>query len=692
MIEMPSNSLNIGYSNASGSINTDLTGLNSMQVLDKIVEYAGKIGLKIILDHHRSDAGSSAEASGLWYTPNFPEAAWIADWVSLANRYAGNSTVIGFDLHNEPHLAGGTGACWDCGGARDWHLAAERAGNAVLGVNPNLLMFVEGVDTYGTDWTWWGGNLEGVAKSPVVFSVPNHLVYSAHDYGPNQTTQTWFNSNTTYSSLAAVWTKFWGYISANKIAPVWLGEFGSTNNASDLQDSVAGSQGQWFESLVQYLGSNENVSWTYWALNGEDNYGLLDTKYDSAPASLTKEAMLGTIEFPLVTTAAAPAAPTGLTAGAVSVSQLALKWNAVPGAGITYNVYFGTTSGNTATLLTAGLTTPSYQANNLNCCTLYYFTVKAVRQGTASAASVQVSASTKTPPVPAAPAGLTAVAASTTLINLGWVASATVGVGYVIYSGTDSSSENEVVASGVNATSYAVSGLKPATKYSFEVKATDQGGTSAASNVAIATTRTPTVPGAPSKLTASAISATQIDLSWAASATSDVTYNVYGSTSAGGTGSLLGSAGASTSFHASGLKAATTYYFTVRAVASGLISTASNTATGTTSAAAAVSCHVTYNASNDWGNGFVAAISVTNTGASALTSWTLSWTYSGNQQVTQSWDGTYAQKGEALTLTNMSWNGAIAPNATNAGIGFQATYTGKNVAPTVFYLNGVACK
>ena len=58
--------------------------------------------------------------------------------------------VIGADLHNEPHAP----ACWGCGDkALDWRLAAERAGNAILAVNPNWLIFVEGVNCYGPGGT-----------------------------------------------------------------------------------------------------------------------------------------------------------------------------------------------------------------------------------------------------------------------------------------------------------------------------------------------------------------------------------------------------------------------------------------------------------------------------------------------------------------------------------------------------------
>jgi hypothetical protein len=289
---------------------------------------------------------------------------------------------------------------------------------------------------------------------------------------------------------------------------------------------------------------------------------------------------------------------------------------------------------------------------------------------------------------------LMAMAASSTLINLGWVASATVGVAYTVYSGNSQSGETNVVATGVNATNYAVAGLNPSTTYSFEVKATDLGGTSAGSNVASATTRAATVPAAPAGLAVKVVSGTEIDLAWSGSGVGAgwVTYNVYGSTTPGGTGSLLGSGRGATNFRAAGLKPSTTYYFTVRAARGGLISSASNSASGTTSAAAQVSCRVSYDAAKDWGTGFVGTISITNTGTGPLSSWTLTWTNRGDQRVSASWNGSFTQQGERVTLTNASYNGTIAANATSTGIGFQATYTGANPAPSAFYLNGVPCK
>jgi endoglucanase len=59
--------------------NPDLQGLNGLEVMDKIVAYAGTLGLKIILDDHRSAAGSGPNDNGLWYDSGYTEAQWIAD-------------------------------------------------------------------------------------------------------------------------------------------------------------------------------------------------------------------------------------------------------------------------------------------------------------------------------------------------------------------------------------------------------------------------------------------------------------------------------------------------------------------------------------------------------------------------------------------------------------------------------------
>jgi endoglucanase len=340
MVESPIVPQNLSFNNNSGPINTDLRGLTALQDLQKIVSYAGQAGLKVILDDHRSEAGESAEANGLWYTSTYTSQDWVNDWVTLARMFAGNPTVVGFDLRNEPHTPAGDtyaqGATWGTGDpATDVRLAYEQAGNAILAVDPNALIFCEGIgenpnSSGGFDSTWWGGDLAMAGQFPVALNSPGHVVYSAHDYGPSLFQQTWFNSSTTPASLDAVWNKFWGYLYAQGTAPVWVGEFGTDNTAADISSTTPGSQGQWFSALVSYLTSNQWLGWTYWALNGEDSYALLDNNYDATPVSSVKENLLATVQFPLPGASTGSPSPTG-SAAPVSCQAVYTVTNPWPG-------------------------------------------------------------------------------------------------------------------------------------------------------------------------------------------------------------------------------------------------------------------------------------------------------------------------------------------------------------------------
>ncbi len=340
MVEDPIVPQNLSFSSNSGPINTDLEGLNALQDLQKIVTYAGQEGLKVILDDHRSEAGESAEANGLWYTSTYTSQDWVNDWVTLAKMFAGNPTVIGFDLRNEPHTPAGDsyaqGATWGTGDtSTDVRLAYEQAGNAILAVDPGALIFCEGISENpvsggGYNSTWWGGDLAEAGQYPVVLNSSGHVVYSAHDYGPSLYQQTWFNSSTTAASLDAVWNQNWGYLYASGTAPVWVGEFGTDNTAADVESSTAGSQGQWFQDLVSYLHANPWMGWTYWALNGEDSYDLLDNNYDPTPVSALKQSLLASIQFPLPGAGNGTPPPTG-TAAPVSCSAAYSLTNSWPG-------------------------------------------------------------------------------------------------------------------------------------------------------------------------------------------------------------------------------------------------------------------------------------------------------------------------------------------------------------------------
>lgn len=241
-------------------LNPDLAGLTPLEIVDRIVAYAGEIGLRIILDNHRNAAGDGASANGLWYGEGTSEAQWIADWEMLAERYADDPTVAGFDLSNEPHAAS-----WGTGDpATDWRLGAEKAIAAIHAINPEVLVLVEGV---GGDY-WWGGNLKGVASDPIRLTETDKLVYSPHAYPNSIYGQPWFYDPAYPENLPEVWDRNWGYIAKEGIAPVLVGEFGSR-----LQDPLDVA---WFDEFVPYLAEN-GLSWTYWSWNPNsgDTGGIL---------------------------------------------------------------------------------------------------------------------------------------------------------------------------------------------------------------------------------------------------------------------------------------------------------------------------------------------------------------------------------------------------------------------------------
>ncbi len=244
--------------------NPDLVGLKGLGLLDRIIQGAAGRGLKVILDRHQPTAEARTE---LWYTDRVPEARWIADWEMLARHYQGNPAVIGADLHNEPHGS----ATWGDGNPRtDWRLAAERAGNAILSVNPDWLIFVEGIENYHGDYYWWGGNLAGATQYPVRLSRPDRLVYSAHDYGPGVSWQPWFQAADFPRNLPGLWLRHWAYLKDQRLAPVLIGEFGGRSVGQD-------TEGIWQRSLVGFLRAN-GFSYAYWSWNPNsgDTGGILE--------------------------------------------------------------------------------------------------------------------------------------------------------------------------------------------------------------------------------------------------------------------------------------------------------------------------------------------------------------------------------------------------------------------------------
>ncbi len=268
------------------TLNPDLKGLKGLALMDKIVRGATDLGLRIILDQHRPDAYAQ---SNLWYSDHMPESQWISDWVMLAKQFKDDPLVVGADLHNEPH---GQATWGDGNQATDWRLAAERGGDAILAVNPHMLIIVEGIESFDNNFYWWGGNLEGAATYPVQLSQANQLVYSAHDYGPELWNQSWFQAPNFPLNLPSFWQKQWGYLEQDKQTPVLLGEFG----AQKVDPGTP--EGLWLRALVAFIKVN-GISYTYWCWNPDsgDTGGILNADWKTVNQS--KLDVLSAYQWPI---------------------------------------------------------------------------------------------------------------------------------------------------------------------------------------------------------------------------------------------------------------------------------------------------------------------------------------------------------------------------------------------------------
>jgi endo-1,4-beta-xylanase len=109
--------------------------------------------------------------------------------------------------------------------------------------------------------------------------------------------------------------------------------------------------------------------------------------------------------------------------------------------------------------------------------------------------------------------------------------------------------------------------------------------------------------------------------------------------------------------------------------------------------AAGFACHVEYTLTSEWPGGFGAALTLNNTGTTAISSWTLTWSFADGQTVTELWNGNVTQSGANVSVTNMSYNGSIPSGGSYTGMGFNGAWNNTtNAAPTSFAINGVTCE
>lgn len=200
-------------------------------------------------------------------------------------------------------------------------------------------------------------------------------------------------------------------------------------------------------------------------------------------------------------------------------------------------------------------------------------------------------------------------------------------------------------------------------------------------------TQAPTVPGTPS---ASGVTASSVTLSWSAS-TDDTGVAGYDLVRVSGSTETAAASTTGTSATVTGLTAGTAYTFAVYARdAAGNRSARTTTVTVTTSTASSVGCGVGYQVVGSWSGGFQGEIVIRNTSGAALDGWTLTFSFSAGQTITQMWGGIPTQSGSAVTVTPVDYTRSI-PAGGSVLVGFLANQGSTNPAPAAFTLNGGAC-
>jgi endoglucanase len=237
----------------------------------------------------------------------YNQTLWLNDLRTLAGlgQQLGVSNIIGIDIYNEP---------WDYTWA-EWRTLTAAAYNAINAVNPNTLLFVQGISASagnqdGTPTTItqvphgntatnpnWGENLFEAGANPP--AVPRErLVYSPHTYGPSVFVQKQFmdpaqpacaglegdaagdarcNVVINPTLLRSGWEEHFGYLKSQGYAIV-VGEFGGNLDWPLGQASIRdrnrwgyltpGTDGQWQNAFVQYM-VDKGIEGCYWSINPE---------------------------------------------------------------------------------------------------------------------------------------------------------------------------------------------------------------------------------------------------------------------------------------------------------------------------------------------------------------------------------------------------------------------------------------
>jgi hypothetical protein len=198
-----------------------------------------------------------------------------------------------------------------------------------------------------------------------------------------------------------------------------------------------------------------------------------------------------------------------------------------------------------------------------------------------------------------------------------------------------------------------------------------------------------TAPGTP---TVSNVTGSQATVSWAPSAGGAVTrYEVYRQV---GTTSELLAESTGTSATVYNLVPGTGYTLNVLATdQKGYLSPPSDPLRFNTTSPASSTCKVDYQLTQGWGSGYVASVTLTDTGPSPINGWTLTFAFPATSESFNSgWNANWTADGQNVRATSLDWDANLAANGGNSvNIGFVGNNNGAYPSPAAISLNGTVC-
>jgi len=321
-------------------------------------------------------------------------------------------------------------------------------------------------------------------------------------------------------------------VSASQINLTWTAPVGGAAGYNIYKKTGAGGTKTLLRSVTITSTSDTGLA-------ANTQYCYIATAYDGAG----KESV-DTTQVCATTNLASPGTPTGLTATTVSQTQINLTWTALAGtpAAVGYKIYKDG-------VYLRSVTTTSASDTGLTANTRYCYTVSAYDSGGNDSSQTASVCATTNVAGPATPTGVTVTPISSSQLNVSWTAVAGVA-GYKIYKG---GAYYKSVPSAQ--TAYSDTGLSANTQFCYAVTANDSDGNDSGTSSTVCATTLNTPPPVPAGLSGTAISPTQIDLTWSA-ATGAASYKIYRN------GTALPTVTA-TSFSDTGRTANTQYCYTI---------------------------------------------------------------------------------------------------------------------------------